>query len=78
VSTPVLKSRHTYATVTAHINRHVRKPVTRAWMLGFALAFSLLMLFNAAVTWLLIWGVGIWGVNVPVAWGFAIVNLCGG
>ena len=27
-----------------------------------------------AVTWLFIKGVGIWGVNVPVAWGFAIVN----
>ncbi|MFL6655169.1 MAG: NrfD/PsrC family molybdoenzyme membrane anchor subunit, partial [Sulfurifustis sp.] len=35
---------------------------------------SLLMLFNAAVTWLFIWGVGIWGVNIPVGWGLAITN----
>jgi molybdopterin-containing oxidoreductase family membrane subunit len=27
-----------------------------------------------AVTWLFVRGVGIWGVNIPVAWGFAIVN----
>jgi molybdopterin-containing oxidoreductase family membrane subunit len=27
-----------------------------------------------AITWLFIRGVGIWGVNVPIAWGFAIVN----
>src|SRR5262245_3142573 len=27
-----------------------------------------------AVTYLLVMGVGIWGINVPVGWGFAIVN----
>ena len=32
------------------------------------------MLFFLAVTWLLLQGVGIWGVNIPVAWGFAIMN----
>ena len=32
------------------------------------------MLFFLAVSWLLLRGVGIWGVNIPVAWGFAIVN----
>src|SRR2546421_12029582 len=44
------------------------------WWVGFAGAFGLLMLFFLAVTWLLIRGVGIWGINIPVAWGFAIVN----
>src|SRR5690242_363435 len=32
------------------------------------------MLLFYAISWLLMWGVGIWGVNIPVAWGFAIVN----
>jgi Ni/Fe-hydrogenase subunit HybB-like protein len=32
------------------------------------------MLLIVAVTWLLVKGVGIWGVNIPVAWGFAIGN----
>jgi len=41
---------------------------------GFTLAFALHTLFFLAVAWLLIRGVGIWGVNIPVAWGFAIVN----
>ena len=27
-----------------------------------------------AVTWLLLKGTGIWGVNIPVGWGFAIIN----
>jgi len=32
------------------------------------------MLFFFAVSYLLYRGVGIWGINIPVAWGFAIVN----
>jgi molybdopterin-containing oxidoreductase family membrane subunit len=28
----------------------------------------------AAIAYLLVKGVGIWGINIPVAWGFAIVN----
>ncbi len=50
------------------------RPLGRGWIAGFAFAFLLLMLFNFAVAWLLMKGVGIWGVNIPVAWGFAITN----
>ena len=49
-------------------------PQRRFWVLGFAGAFALLLLLTLAVGWLLFHGIGIWGVNVPVAWGFAIVN----
>ncbi|MCB0360164.1 MAG: polysulfide reductase NrfD, partial [Bdellovibrionales bacterium] len=28
----------------------------------------------ASIWVLLIWGVGVWGINIPVAWGFAITN----
>jgi molybdopterin-containing oxidoreductase family membrane subunit len=52
----------------------LRRPVRTGWIIGFAIAFCLLMLLNAAIAWLLIKGVGVWGVNMPVAWGFAIVN----
>src|SRR5437868_10314416 len=44
------------------------------WLGALGFAFSLLMLFFIAITYLLIRGVGIWGVNIPVAWGFAITN----
>ena len=35
---------------------------------------SLVALLMAAVTYLFLVGVGIWGIEVPVAWGFAIIN----
>jgi Ni/Fe-hydrogenase subunit HybB-like protein len=46
----------------------------RGWLLSFAIAFALLMVFFVSVAWLLIAGIGIWGINIPVAWGFDIIN----
>src|SRR5436190_4351786 len=72
---PVIEPGHTYASVTDQISDIVLKQRTsRGWLLGFAIAFLLTMILFWAVAVLLIRGIGIWGVNVPVAWGFAIVN----
>ncbi len=46
----------------------------KGWVAGLLIAFSLLMLLNLVVVTLLVKGVGIWGINIPVGWGFAIVN----
>jgi len=40
--------------------------------LGFSLAVVMMML--TSITWLLARGVGVWGIKIPVAWGFAITN----
>ncbi len=52
----------------------LERPLKRGWLLGFLLAFSLMMLLLVSIAWLFIKGVGVWGVNVPIAWGFAIIN----
>jgi molybdopterin-containing oxidoreductase family membrane subunit len=49
-------------------------PRRRFWLAGFAGAFCLLILLIVAAGWLLFRGIGVWGVNIPVGWGFAIVN----
>jgi Ni/Fe-hydrogenase subunit HybB-like protein len=46
----------------------------KGWWIGFLAGFAMLQILGIAVTWLFYMGVGIWGINVPVAWGFAIVN----
>src|SRR5947209_20449146 len=72
---PLVAQGHDNASVTKKIADVVlTRPFQRGWLAGFAAAFLLLMLFNFAVAWLLMKGVGIWGVNIPVAWGFAITN----
>src|SRR6201997_2700826 len=71
----VLQPGHSYASVTDKIASIVlTRPVSMGWLTGFAVAFSLLMLLTVAVAWLFTKGVGIWGIDIPVGWGFAIVN----
>jgi Ni/Fe-hydrogenase subunit HybB-like protein len=72
---PILGPGYTYGSVSDKISAIVltgRTPL--AWFIGFGLSFALVMLLMYAVAYLLAVGVGIWGINIPVAWGFAIVN----
>jgi molybdopterin-containing oxidoreductase family membrane subunit len=73
---PVLAGRgHTFASVTDKISTIVlSRRAPWGWWLGFLISFAALMMFLWAVGWLLALGIGLWGVNIPVAWGFAIVN----
>ncbi|GIW89269.1 MAG: polysulfide reductase NrfD [Isosphaeraceae bacterium] len=72
---PVLGPGHTYGTVTDKISSIVlTEPPRPGWIFGFAVSFVLLLMFLFAVLNLLVRGIGIWGVNVPIGWGFDIVN----
>ena len=72
---PLIGPGHTFETVTDKISSIVlTRPTTPGWVFGFLIAFSILMLLNLVVTLLMVKGVGIWGIRVPTAWGFAIVN----
>src|ERR1700761_130082 len=72
--TNLLGPGQTYATVNETIADIPLKRAPGPWWVGFIISFLLLMMFLVAVTWLFWKGVGVWGVNIPVAWGFAIVN----
>ena len=65
----------TYAGVSEQIaGISLKHPRQKLWLAGFTVAGAFFLLFCAAVSYLLYRGVGIWGINIPVAWGFAIVN----
>jgi len=73
--TPVIEPGHTYASVTDKIASIVlTRPTSKGWLAGFAFCFAIVMLLLVAVTYLFAKGVGIWGINIPIGWGFAIVN----
>ncbi len=62
-------------TVTEKISSIVlERKVGKGWILGLMVCFALVMLLLYSITVLLVKGVGIWGLNVPVGWGFAIIN----
>jgi Ni/Fe-hydrogenase subunit HybB-like protein len=49
-------------------------PNRRNWWILFVLSLGLVAMLAAAMTVLFARGVGVWGVNIPVTWGFAIMN----
>jgi molybdopterin-containing oxidoreductase family membrane subunit len=72
---PLLSPSHSFASVTDKIASIVlARQLKRGWIVGFAISFSLVMLFFTSVAWLFSKGVGIWGIQIPVGWGFDIVN----
>jgi molybdopterin-containing oxidoreductase family membrane subunit len=71
---PLVAPGHTSATVTDQISSVVLAKTPKWWFPAFALAFALLNLFLVSVGWLFLKGIGIWGINIPVAWGWDIVN----
>jgi len=74
-SAPFIEPGHTFATVTDKISAIVlTRPTTHGWYLGFAIAFFFVMGLFATLAYLFGKGVGIFGINIPVGWGFDIVN----
>jgi molybdopterin-containing oxidoreductase family membrane subunit len=71
----VIAPGHTLTSVSETITKIVLTRATpRGWYVGFAVAFLLVMVLLASIAKLLVEGIGVWGVNVPVGWGFAIIN----
>src|SRR5215212_11454205 len=74
-TTPMIDPGLTFASVTDKISSIVLKRKTSlAWFFGFAISFALFQLMLLAITNLVFVGIGLWGVNVPVAWGIDILN----
>ena len=66
---------NSYTSITEKISGIVltrNTPV--AWFIFFAIGFLLLHGFMVGVPYLLFEGVGIWGLNNPIGWGWAIIN----
>src|ERR1700709_2844975 len=71
----VIAPGHNFKSVTQKIAGIVLTADTPwAWTGGLFLAATVALGVVIGVTWLVLKGVGIWGVTIPGAWGFAIIN----
>lgn len=68
-------SAHTYAGISDKITDMVlKRPVGKGWLTGLGIGSAGLSLLICAIMLVLIKGVGVWGINQPVGWGFDIIN----
>ena len=71
----VLRAGWGYASVTDKIAGLVlERPLGRAWLAAFLFTLAGTLMYLGAMSYLFVKGVGIWGIDIPVAWGFAIAN----
>ena len=73
----LLGPNQTLEKVTATVSDIVLTPLKKTpfgWPIGFVLAAGFLAMYLFSLVTLFVVGVGIWGINVPIAWGFDIIN----
>ena len=72
---PTIEPGHTFGSVTDKISSiALTGGLSRGWLFGFCVSLLLLTLLMFSIGGLLIYGIGLWGLNIPVGWGFAIIN----
>jgi len=72
---PLVTGDRDFAYVTETVCAIAEKPrPPKAWYIAFGISAMFAGVLFAMIGYLLLEGIGVWGVNVPVAWGFAIVN----
>ncbi|BBO23816.1 MAG: polysulfide reductase NrfD [Armatimonadetes bacterium] len=75
VEEPLVQGGHAYGTITEKVAGIPLVPrIPYQWYIAFGFAFVCLLAFLISLTYLLMVGVGIWGVNQPVGWGLDIIN----
>ena len=66
---------HDLRTVTEAVSDLVlKRPTGKGWLGMFGLSHVIVLIFLIAVVYVLYMGVGIWGINIPVGWSFAITD----
>ena len=72
--TPLVQGGMDFKAVTHAVCDIAERKTPKAWFLGFGAALSVLGILKISILYLIWEGTGIWGLNNPTYWGWAIVN----
>lgn len=71
---PLVAGKHDFHSVTEAVCGVVEKPINIKWLLALSVSATVMSILVASIGYLFWEGTGIWGLNNPVGWGWAIVN----
>lgn len=72
---PLTTGRHDLASVTETVSKVAERPgASVAWYVAFMISVAVTGVLFLSIGYLIVTGVGVWGNNSPVFWGFPIVN----
>jgi len=70
----LVKGNLSFHDITEMVSRHAEKKAPMAWYVAFGVAFSGTLLLLGLFAYVVWNGIGVWGNNQPVGWGWPIVN----
>jgi len=70
----LVKGNHDFSSINSLITDINLRPTPKGWYIAFGLSNILLFVLLFSTGYLIWEGTGIWGLNQPVGWGWAIVN----
>ncbi len=70
----LVKGNHDFSSITSLITDINMRPTPPLWYVAFGLSNILLFVLLFSIAYLIWEGTGIWGLNQPVGWGWAIIN----
>jgi Ni/Fe-hydrogenase subunit HybB-like protein len=70
----LVKGNHDFKDITSMVTDVNLRPTPKGWYIAFGISNLLLLLLLVSIAYLFWEGVGIWGLNQPVGWGWAIIN----
>jgi len=71
---PLVLGDNNFTTVTDKVTGLALRPAPIGWYIAFSVALTLLSLLLVTLVYLLTTGVGVWGNNNTISWGFPIIN----
>jgi len=71
---PLVTGGQTFSSITEKITGVIERKTPKTWYLALGASLSLLMVLLGSVGFLIWEGTGVWGLNNPVGWGWAIIN----
>ncbi len=74
VEPPLIEGKPTFHHITETISGIVEGKFHYRWFIAISITGSIALLMFSLVGYLVWEGVGVWGVQIPVGWGWAIVN----
>ena len=70
----LVKGNHDFKSLTALITDINMRPTPKGWYIAFGISNILLFVLLFSIGYLIWEGTGIWGLNAPAGWGWAIIN----
>jgi len=71
---PLVAGNHTFETVTQKISGITEQKVSPYWYWAIAVTGSMTLMLFVSIAYLVWEGIGIWGLNIPIGWGWDITN----